>query len=148
MANGNKEVSLFWVVLGAAIIVAVNKTLKWLLAGTLLAPMIGGLGPTAGIYAFVALLAFLSFFGGGLLIGLMSPGETIREPAYAAVIAIILNGVVDFLTLEGEPGVTYFIGVAIMAGIGFLFALAGAYVGEKFQGETTDKMRERGEFGR
>ena len=55
---------------------------------------------------------------------------------------------VDFLTLEGEPGVTYFIGVAIMAGIGFLFALAGAYVGEKFQGETTDKMRERGEFGR
>jgi len=88
-----------------------------------------------------------SFFGGGLLVGWASPGETIREPAIGAAIAVVFN-VANWVLRAGDQGegitAGFFIGVAITIAVGYGLALLGAKLGERIQGDTTDKMRERG----
>jgi hypothetical protein len=79
----------------------------------------------------VALVAFIaSFIVAGFLIGYKSPGVTIKEPAFAGIIAVLIEWLfLDFglrLTIE----VPYLVsGLAL----GFLFTLAGAWLGEKYQ---------------
>lgn len=136
--------SVKWIMIG----VAVQGGLSWLLPALLMEPLgpplVEALGILGGTLTFVLLVAFGAFFGGGLLVAYFSPGDTIKEPAIAATVAIGINQAY-FLTREGAE--VNVLGILISVGVAYVFALAGAKAGEKLQGETTDKMRERGELG-
>ena len=75
---------------------------------------------------FVALVGMGSYFVGGVIVGKRSPGKTIKEPAIAAVLAVALN-----LLLSGNFNIMFLIFGSM---IPFFSALAGGYVGEKWQG--------------
>ncbi len=96
-----------------------------------------------GVYGFTALIAVLSFGGGGFLIGYFSSGTTIKEAALACTVAAGFNA---GLTLWQSPDTLTAVGTAIAVGLGYAFGFAGGWLGEKLQGDTTDKMRERGEL--
>lgn len=84
----------------------------------------------------VALVAFLvSFVIAGFIVGYKSPGVTIKEPAFAGIIAVILEWLFLDFGLQLEIAVPYLVaGLAL----GFLFTLIGAWLGEKYQ-EATGK---------
>lgn len=123
--------SIKWTIIGAAIIIGIN----WMLVAALQ-------GVIASAWAMLAVVAVGSFFVGGLIIGWASPGETLKEPAVAATLAIVFNLAMHIGT-GGSAGV---VDVVVTIALGYGLGLAGAKVGEKLQGDTTDKMRERGEL--
>jgi hypothetical protein len=84
----------------------------------------------------VALVAFLvSFVIAGFIVGYKSPGVTIKEPAFAGIVAVILEWLFLEFGLKLEIAIPYLIaGLAL----GFLFTLIGAWLGEKYQ-ESTGK---------
>ncbi len=79
----------------------------------------------------VALVAFLvSFVIAGFIVGYKSPGVTIKEPAFAGIIAVIFEWLFLEFGLQLNIAVPYLIaGLAL----GFLFTLIGAWLGEKYQ---------------
>ena len=79
----------------------------------------------------VALVAFLvSFVIAGFIVGYKSPGVTIKEPAFAGIIAVIFEWLFLEFVLQLTIAVPYLIaGLAL----GFLFTLIGAWLGEKYQ---------------
>ncbi|MGD8279235.1 MAG: hypothetical protein PVH00_14455, partial [Gemmatimonadota bacterium] len=106
---------------------------SWVLVGT-------ALGVLASLYAvfipnalfqispLVTLILFLAgFFLTALVVGFLSPGATILEPALAAGLAIVIDA---SLTLIGLHVPFPLLAVAIAACLGFLIAVAGGYVGE------------------
>jgi hypothetical protein len=140
-----RTVSFKWILIGAGAIVGVHflmhPALALPLGGFLLETV--GLSRTVAIYAYQGILAVVAYLVGGFLVGWLSPGETLKEPAVAGVIAaVVINGV-EYAIWPEEFGV-----IAALFGVvvGFGTALAGAWVGEKVQGDTTEKMRERGEL--
>ncbi len=135
------SLDLKWTIIGAAVIVGLNQVLSRGLAGSLLPSLVGSLGEMGGLVVFALVVALGSFFVGGLLVGWLSPGETLAEPAVACVVAVAINGVV-----AGVTGAGNLLGLVIAAAIGFALGLLGAKVGERIQGDTTEKMRERGEL--
>lgn len=138
--------SLQWIAISVVAIVFLNRVIATLITPSIAPSLVESMG-AAGVYLLVGLVAFVSFFVGGLLCGYFSPGETVREPALAAVVAVVLNSLVIIGMAGGPLPASIYIGFGVTAGVGFAMALAGAYVGEKLQGDTLDKMRERGEFG-
>ncbi len=109
----------------------------------LLAVLPFSLPQALGVYGFTALIAVLSFGGGGFLIGYFSAGTTIKEAALACTIAALFNA---GITLWQSPDTLTAVGTAIAMGVGYAFGFAGGWLGERIQGDTTDKMRERGEL--
>jgi hypothetical protein len=71
------------------------------------------------------------WFLGGLLIGMISPGRTFIEPVVASFIVAIPTTffLVQNQTVRMLPTFLY----VIMASIGVLFTLIGAYIGERIQ---------------
>jgi hypothetical protein len=71
------------------------------------------------------------WFMGGLLVGMISPGRTFIEPVVASFIVAIPTTffLVDSQTVRTLPTFLY----VIMAAIGVLFTLIGAYIGERIQ---------------
>ena len=71
------------------------------------------------------------WFVGGLLVGLISPGKCFVEPVVAALIVAIPTA---FYLYQGQTVRTmpWFMYI-IMALIGVMFSLVGAYVGERIQ---------------
>jgi hypothetical protein len=71
------------------------------------------------------------WFIGGLLVGMISPGRTFIEPVVASFIVAIPTTffLVDSETVRTLPTFLY----VIMASIGVLFTLIGAYIGERIQ---------------
>ena len=71
------------------------------------------------------------WFVGGLLVGMISPGRTFIEPVVASFIVAIPTTffLVDSQTVRMLPTFLY----VIMAAIGVLFTLIGAYIGERIQ---------------
>lgn len=147
MPQVTKEVSFKWIAIGASLIFGLNKLLQVVLEQPVAAPLIEKLS-TTGLVIYILLIAFGSFFLGGLLVSWLSPGETIKEPAYASLLAILVNGTYNLITVQETIELSWFFWLAVTAGISFGLGLAGGWLGEKIQGDTTDKMRERGEFGR
>jgi hypothetical protein len=140
-----QPLSYKWILIGAGVIVALNFTMRALLAdpvGTALISLAPGL---AGVLLFVGLIAFVSFFVGGAVIGLWSPGETIKEPAIAAAIAIGLNTLENFRNVDGVRFTVFqwLIGSVVILVVGFAMAFGGAWVGERIQGQTEEKRREQ-----
>lgn len=144
MAPPPTPLSIKWVIIGTAAMGSLSWLLPQATASTLLPPLVEGLGLQAGWIAFAVIVSFAAFFGGSLVTALFSPGNTIREPAIASTIAIGVNQAY-YLANGGELSTA---GIAIAIVLGYAFSFAGATVGEKLQGDTTDKMRERGELRR
>ena len=71
------------------------------------------------------------WFLGGLLVGMISPGRTFIEPVVASFIVAIPTTffLVQSQTVRMMPPFLY----CIMAAIGVLFTLIGAYIGERIQ---------------
>ncbi len=71
------------------------------------------------------------WFVGGLLVGMISPGRTFIEPMVASFIVAIPSTflLVQSQTVRTMPTFLY----VIMAAIGILFTLIGAYIGERIQ---------------
>lgn len=139
------KINFFWVAIGSAIIVSLNVALLAVFRDVLFAQMAENVGPGKAEVFAVIIIALGSFFVGGLVIGWLSPGETIKEPALAAIVAVTINIAKN---AAWNPETFSVIQSAISMLIGFGFALAGAWVGERIQGDTTQKMRERGELPR
>ncbi len=143
MAN-QRSISWIWVVLGTCVIVALNKLIMSGLAATIVAAIQAE--DMTSMWMYVALGTVVSYGLGGAFVGIVSPGETLKEPAIAAVIAAVLNGFSYYLITPKELELQGVIGVVIMAACGAVLGFGGAIIGEKIQGDNTDKMRERGEL--
>lgn len=146
--SGNSQQSLDfkWILIGFAIQAGLTWLLTAMLVEPVMIPMMKAMGTTAGPLAFVALVAFGAFFGGGLIVAYFSPGDTVKEPAISALLAITFNAVVNLTTTDAPFSGGVLIGLVITGAVAFAFAMLGAKVGEKLQGDTTDKMRERGDL--
>ena len=115
-----------WVLVGVGFIVAGNLIGYQVLHG-LIRYLIdsGRVLSAAGVMAGGALLVY---FGGGVLVGRMSKGTTVREPAVAAVLAL---GVVFVLQLKA--GMFNLVGLVVGAPVCFAVAYLGGFLGEKWQ---------------
>jgi hypothetical protein len=80
------------------------------------------------------------WFVGGLLVGMISPGRTFIEPVVASFIVAIPTTffLVESQTVRTLPTFLY----VIMAAIGVLFTLIGAYIGERVQLGPPPKLAE------
>lgn len=146
MSDKAPPFSVKWVIIGTAIMGGLSWLLPLFLAEPLLPPLVENLG-TAGWFVFALIVAVGAFFGGSLLVAYFSPGTTVREPAIASTIAVVINQLF-WLRQGGNLDTAGVVGLVISIAMNYAFAFLGAKVGEKLQGETTDKMRERGELGR
>jgi hypothetical protein len=79
----------------------------------------------AGVMASGALLVY---FLGGVLVGRMSKGHTIREPAVAAVLALVIVFIIQL-----AAGMFNLVGLVVGAPICFGVAYLGGILGEKWQ---------------
>ena len=132
--------SVKWIIVGASVIGALNWVLRTLLLEPVLLPLVAALGVTAGALVFVLIVDFGSFFLGAAGVAYASPGNTLKEPAISATMAVAVNALhYAVVSDDFSP-----LGIAIAVVIAYGFALVGAQVGERIQGDTTDKMRERG----
>jgi hypothetical protein len=77
------------------------------------------------------LVSIPTWFLGGLLIGLISPGKTFVEPVAAVFLIAIPTALLLFMnqTVKTMPAFMY----ALMSALGILFTLIGAYIGERIQ---------------
>lgn len=137
------SLSIKWIIIGFG----VQGGLSWLLPALLMEPLgpmlLEPLGMLWANVVFALLVAFGAFFGGGLLVAFFSSGNTIREPAIAATLAI---GVNQAYYLSHEGAQLSVLGIVIAVVMAYAFSFAGAKLGERLQGDTTDKMRERGDL--
>ncbi len=116
-------VSMMW--LGIALVVQAVLTAALVFGLPMVIPAIdfeGGNGMTICIPV---------WFVGGLLVGMISPGRTFIEPVVASFVVAIPTTylLVQSQTVRTMPTFLYI----IMAGIGVMFTLIGAYIGERIQ---------------
>jgi CDP-diglyceride synthetase len=77
------------------------------------------------------LVAIPVWFGAGVLVGLISPGKTFMEPVIATFLVAIPT---VFLLLRSETVKTMPVFMyVLLAALGLLFSLIGAYAGERIQ---------------
>ena len=77
------------------------------------------------------LVAIPTWFVGGVLIGLISPGKTFAEAAAAVLVIAVPTSVLLFMnqTVKTMPAFMY----GLMSALGVLFTLVGAHFGERIQ---------------
>lgn len=105
-----------------------------LLIGTWIGPLVIGkyVSPVFNLQV-QALMHLASFYVGGVLVGLLSPGIRMKEPAAGAFISVLVVFLMSFFM----PHWYYRFDlqkVLIGGGIAVVLALAGAYSGEKMMG--------------
>jgi hypothetical protein len=115
-----------WVVVGVIVGFALNVLIVFLLSA--LVPML--------ILKFAFSGFVISFIVTGFIVGFKSPGETIKEPALAGVLAVLLDWIfLNFMIKLHVPPTYLFVGLAL----GFLLAMFGAWFGEWYQTSTQKK---------
>ncbi len=109
---------------------------KWVLTGVVIGFALNVMfvllsAPLFNVNLSVALVAFLvSFLITGFIVGYKSPGVTLKEPAVAGIFTVIIDWVfLEFIINLPVDASDLVAGLAL----GFLFALGGAYLGEKYQ---------------
>jgi hypothetical protein len=139
-----QAISFKWILIGENVIILLNLVGQAILADPVRTKLLTAVPGVGGQLLFAGIIAFVSFFIGGVIIGIFSPGETVREPAYAAVLAAGFHCTENFRNVDGQNITvgSWFIGSAIVLVVGFLMALGGGWVGEKLQGDTEEKHRE------
>ena len=112
-----------WVFVGAVIVVGLE---------TLLTASFAAFGADPASMQVFLVATVLSFFTGGLLVGWLSPGWTIKEAGFASAFAVVWTGFLGMRLLDFEAGQLLF---SLPAGAlaGLLCGLAGGWVGEKIQ---------------
>ena len=77
------------------------------------------------------LVAIPVWFVGGMLVGLVSPGKTFVEPVVSVMVIAIPTALFLYRgqTVKTMPPFMYI----LMSGLGALFTLIGAYIGERIQ---------------
>lgn len=135
-----------WVIIGAAFIIALLEGFGAFLEPFLAPSLLESFGLEGGLLLYALILSILAFFGGGVLLGWMSPGETLKEPAYATAIVVIFNALRSLSAQNWDFSLPWLMGILITLVAGFCMTFVGAWLGEKIQGDTTTKMRERGEL--
>ena len=109
-----------WVIVGAIIGFALNVLFVFLLS-TLFPPHIYKLSSTGFIVSFVIM---------GFVVGYKSPGITLREPAVAGILTVLLDWIfLRFIITYRVPGKFIVMGLII----GFFISLFGAWLGELYQ---------------
>jgi hypothetical protein len=118
-----------WVLVGVIIGFALNVLFVFLLS-TLFPPH---------IFKFAFAGFIVSFVVTGFIVGVKSPGVTLKEPAVAGIFAVILDWVFLRLIISLRVPAMYIIVGLIM---GFLISLFGAWLGEKYQQSAEEKKKE------
>ena len=132
---GSSETQPFskkWVLASTAIFVAVE-----LFLGGLIGNLVIGTFMSLNLrFLLQGLLNLISFFIGGFIIGLISPGIRIFEPALGAFLSVALMLCLSFFTPYSfiQFSLTKML---IGGGIAFFLALIGARAGEKIAGNRT-----------
>ena len=86
--------STLWVVLSLIIFIAVE-----ILLGGIIGPFVVGRFVSRPLYLKLEVILMLgSYFFGGLIIGLLSPGIRVLEPAIGAALAVIFTWLYSFFT--------------------------------------------------
>lgn len=124
--SGNR-IEWRWVAVGSLIVIG---------AQTLIGAVLSALGVDVSSLGSFILAASVGFFGGGFLIGWMSPGYTAWEGGFASVLAAAGSVLVASRLMAFAGGLLSLIPVAV--GWGLLCGLLGGYVGEKFQSALED----------
>ena len=118
-----------WMMASVVLFLAVE-----LLLGTWIGPLVIGKYVSPMFHLQVKMLMHLaSFYVGGVLVGLLSPGIRLKEPAVGAFISVLVVFLMSFFM----PHWYYrfdFQKILIGGGIAVVLALAGAYSGEKMMG--------------
>ena len=129
---GSSEAQPFskkWVLASTAIFVAVE-----LFLGGLIGNLVVGTFMSLNLrFLLQGLLNLISFFIGGFIIGLISPGIRIFEPALGAFLSVALMLCLSFFTPYSF--IQFSMTKMLIGGaIAFFLALTGARVGEKIAG--------------
>ena len=129
---GSSETQPFskkWVLASTAIFVAVE-----LFLGGLIGNLVVGTFLSLNLrFLLQGLLNLISFFIGGFIIGLISPGIRIFEPALGAFLSVALMLCLSFFTPYSF--IQFSMTKMLIGGaIAFFLALTGARVGEKIAG--------------
>ncbi|MGB1699793.1 MAG: hypothetical protein ACPHRO_07560 [Nannocystaceae bacterium] len=143
--TASRKISWLWVIIGICVIVALNKTItEGFLANSIATAYAGG--DMTSVWMYLGIGTVVSYGLGGAFVGIVSPGETITEPAIAAVAAALMNNVSFYMA---NPEAVDAAGMATVLGyaaVSAVLGFGGAMIGERIQGDNTDKMRERGEL--
>jgi hypothetical protein len=115
-----------WTLLGTAIMVGGAAAL-YQAGRSILTYVLNTHGALAGA-GLMAGSALLIYFLGGLLVGRMSSGKTIKEPAVAGVLALLI-----ITGLQLKLGMINIIGLVLGAPLCFGVAYLGGLLGEKWQ---------------
>jgi hypothetical protein len=125
----SRPFSSAWTLVSVVLFLAVE-----LVIGQWLAPMISGAYLSPMWHMQVQMIMHLvSFYLGGVLVGLLSPGIRLREPAIGAFISVMVVFMMSFFmpNMFMRFELTK---VIVGGGLAFALALMGAYSGEKFMG--------------
>jgi hypothetical protein len=129
MALREKPFSFTWMLVSMGVFVGVE-----LILGGLVGTYLTGRYMSHNLsFMLQGLLNLSSYFLGGLLVGVISPGIRIREPATGAALAI---GAMFTLTVFTPYSFMRFSGAKLIIGgvIAYVLALSGARIGEKLTG--------------
>jgi hypothetical protein len=125
----NQSFSVKWMVASTAIFIAVE-----LFLGGLIGEFVVGRFMSLGLrFLLQGLLNLASFFIGGFIIGLISPGVRTAEPAVGAFLSVALILCLSFFTPYSFIRFSL-IKMLVGGGIAFFLALAGARLGERIVG--------------
>lgn len=124
-----RPMSHAWTFVSVVLFLAVE-----LVIGAWLGPLIVGAYVSPMFHLQVQMMLHLSsFYLGGILVGVLSPGVRLKEPAIGAFISVMVVFMMTFFMPSMFYGFTLS-KVIVGGGIAFLLALMGAYSGEKFMG--------------
>lgn len=131
-----------WTILSLVLFLAVE-----LLIGSWLGPLIAGkyVSPMFH-YQVQMLMHLLALYLGGLVVGVVSPGRRLMEPAIAAFLSVLIVFLMSFFM----PNWFFrfdLTKILVGGGIGFGVALLGAWQGEKMMGNLEEpKATARGKL--
>jgi hypothetical protein len=109
-----------WVIVGVIVCFALNILFVFILSKFFLVHIFK--------FAFVGFV--ISFMVAGFIVGFKSPGITLKEPAVAGLLAVLLDWVyLRYIVSLRVPGIYITVGLIM----GFLISLFGAWLGEKYQ---------------
>jgi hypothetical protein len=118
-----------WVFLSVVLFLAVE-----LVIGSWIGPAIIGKYVSPMFHLQVQMVMHLaSLYLGGLVVGVVSPGRRLMEPALGAFLSVAITFLMSFFMPSWFLHFDVF-KVMVGGGIGFALALAGAWTGEKWMG--------------
>jgi hypothetical protein len=116
-----------WVIVGVIVCFALNILFVFILSKLFL----------VHVFKFAFIGFIISFVVTGFLVGYKSPGVTLKEPAVAGLLAVLLDWVyLRYIISLRVPGLYLTVGLII----GFMISLFGAWLGEKYQQSVVPKV--------